>query len=174
MLLCGYPPFNGGSEFLTYDLVKAGEVVFPSPSWDHISEGAISFVKRLLVLDPEQRPSASQALEDPWLKQEKVQPYGLAWAASFIPKRSRYASDVEDHHSVKHVDEEKRSMFASFMEHVKVSKTLWFRFSCFRSQKCIGIFPDTFIMHSHHISWTPILVRQTKKADAHRSSTSTI
>jgi serine/threonine protein kinase len=144
VLLCGYPPFNGGSEFLTYDLVKAGEIVFPSPSWDHISEGAVGFVQRLLVLDPEQRPSASQALEDPWLKQEKVQPHGLAWAASFIPKLSRHASNVEEHHYVKHVDEEKRSMFASFKEHVKVSRKLQFRFSSFRTQICMGIFPDTF------------------------------
>lgn len=122
VLLCGYPPFNGGSESLTYDLVKAGKVTYPSPSWDHISEGAIGFVQRLLTLDPEQRPSASQALEDPWLTQEKVQPHGLAWAASFIPKFSRHAQDVEDHHHVKHVDEEKLSKFANFLKHVKAKK----------------------------------------------------
>ena len=120
-MLCGYPPFNGGSEFLTYDLVKAGEIAFPSPSWEHVSEGAIAFVKRLLNLDPEQRPSASQAMEDPWLKQEKVQPHGLAWASSFIPKFSRHASEVEDHHHVKHIDEEKRSMYASWMGRTRVS-----------------------------------------------------
>lgn len=122
VMLCGYAPFNGGTEFLTYDLVKAGEIVFPSPSWDHISVGAIGFVKRLLNLDPKQRPSASEALADPWLRQEKVQPHGLAWAASFIPKFSRHASDVADHHHVKHVDEEKRSRFASFRDHVKSKK----------------------------------------------------
>jgi len=71
-MLCGYPPFNGGSELLTFELVKTGKVIFPSPSWDHISEGAIDFIKRLLQLDPDKRPSASEALQDPWLNQKKV------------------------------------------------------------------------------------------------------
>lgn len=125
-MLCGYPPFNGGSEYLTYDLVKAGEVVFPSPSWDHVSEEAIAFVKRLLILDPDERPSASEALEDPWLNQKQVQPLGLAWAASFFSRHSSF-----EHRQVKHVDEDKRSGFAKYRTDSKVSEetaTLLFRF----------------------------------------------
>ena len=120
-MLCGYPPFNGGNEYLTYELVKVGDVKFPSPSWDHISEGAISFLKTLLNLDPDERVSAAEALEDPWLNQEKVHPYGLAWVASFIPHMSYFHAD---HHRVKHTDKEKRSKFANFMKHVKVSSTM--------------------------------------------------
>ena len=129
MVLCGYPPFNGGSEYLTYELVKVGDVTFPSPSWDHISPGAISFIKKLLELDPDERLSATEALEDPWLNQEKVQPHGLAWAASFIPHMSHHASEVEDHHHVKHTDEEKRSKFANFMKCVRVSMIQYCCFS---------------------------------------------
>jgi len=120
VMLCGYPPFNGGNEYLTYELVKVGDVKFPSPSWDHISEGAISFLKTLLNLDPDERVSAAEALEDPWLNQEKVHPYGLAWVASFIPHMSYFHAD---HHRVKHTDKEKRSKFANFMKHVKAKKT---------------------------------------------------
>ncbi len=121
-MLCGYPPFNGGSEYLTYDLVKAGEVVFPSPSWDHVSDQAIAFVKRLLILDPDERLSASQALEDPWLNQQKqVQPLGLAWAASFFTRHSSF-----DHHQVKHVDEDKRSGFAKYRTDSRVSRETTF------------------------------------------------
>mmetsp|Transcript_4430 Transcript_4430/g.12735 ORF Transcript_4430/g.12735 Transcript_4430/m.12735 type:complete len:179 (+) Transcript_4430:1353-1889(+) len=116
VMLCGYPPFNGGSELLTFELVKTGKVIFPSPSWDHISEGAIDFIKRLLQLDPDKRPSASEALQDPWLNQKKVQPHGLAWAGSFISKFSRHATDIEDHHHVKHLDHEKKSTFAMFLK----------------------------------------------------------
>jgi len=118
-MLCGYPPFNGGTEYLTYDLVKAGEVVFPSPSWDHVSDQAIAFVKRLLILDPMKRPSASEALEDPWLNQKQVQPLGLAWAASFFTRHSSF-----DHHQVKHVDEDKRSGFANYRTNSKKKKAL--------------------------------------------------
>jgi len=115
VLLCGFPPFNGGDEVLTYDLVKAGNVTFPSPAWDHISEEAVAFIKRLLELDPEKRPSASEALEDPWLKHEKVQPHGMAWAASFIPKFYRHASHPGHKHHVRHLDVEKKSMFSKFL-----------------------------------------------------------
>ncbi|VEU35976.1 unnamed protein product [Pseudo-nitzschia multistriata] len=124
VMLCGYPPFNGGTEFLTWDLVKAGDVIFPSASWDHISEEAICFIKRLLEFNPDKRPSASEALQDPWLNQKKVQPLGLAWASSFIPKLSRLASDVEDARDVKHLDHEKKSIFAGFLMKRKSEKEL--------------------------------------------------
>ena len=37
------------------------------PSWDGISQSGKDFVARLLKLDPKKRPSAKEALKDPWI-----------------------------------------------------------------------------------------------------------
>jgi calcium-dependent protein kinase len=39
----------------------------PQEKWDQISNEAKVFIQRLLERDPEERPSAAQALEDPWI-----------------------------------------------------------------------------------------------------------
>jgi len=39
-----------------------------TPEWKCISNDAKVFVKKLLSLQPDQRYSAKQALEDPWIK----------------------------------------------------------------------------------------------------------
>lgn len=37
-------------------------------NWDHVSDEAKAFVKSLLQLDPQQRPSAAEALKSPWMQ----------------------------------------------------------------------------------------------------------
>lgn len=73
VLLCGFPPFNGGSEKTTYNIVKEGNLDFPSPAFDTVSSDAIEFVKRLMDKDPEKRPTASEALLDPWITKNQQQ-----------------------------------------------------------------------------------------------------
>lgn len=41
---------------------------FPSPYWDPISPQAKDFISKLLVKEPSERLSASQAVQHPWLK----------------------------------------------------------------------------------------------------------
>jgi calcium-dependent protein kinase len=48
--------------------VKAGDFEFDPEEWDGISEEAKSIVRKLLVVDPENRLSAQQALNDPWIQ----------------------------------------------------------------------------------------------------------
>jgi len=43
---------------------------FFSPEWDHISDNAKGLIKKLLQLDPKLRPTASEALENPFITQE--------------------------------------------------------------------------------------------------------
>ena len=40
--------------------------------WDNISQEAKDLVSKLLVLDPKERLSSEQALQHPWLIQERV------------------------------------------------------------------------------------------------------
>jgi serine/threonine protein kinase len=64
----GRPPF--GPEEKTFEgfikAIRAGELAFEDEKVT-VSEGAKSFVKSLLCVDPAKRVSAEEALLDPWL-----------------------------------------------------------------------------------------------------------
>ena len=125
VLLCGFPPFNAGSEGLTYNIVKEGNVKFPSPAWDKISPGAIHFIKRLLDKDPDSRPSAAQALEDPWLTHEKVNPFSkFLWHGTFLSKQSAEAELVEVSKQIVYAAREKQSAFEKILWSRKKKKNI--------------------------------------------------
>lgn len=67
ILLCGYPPFHSDNQSVLFSLIKKGEFVFDSPYWDHVSASAKDLISHLLVVNPEERYTAKQALEHPWL-----------------------------------------------------------------------------------------------------------
>lgn len=81
MLLSGYPPFYGtGREALTKQIAE-GAVDYPgkdhplhrvASNWAKVSPGAFSLVKSLLVLQPEKRRTAAEALGDPWVQQKET------------------------------------------------------------------------------------------------------
>ena len=72
LLLCGETPFGGDSIEDNLSQVRknitSGNVPFDPDLWGNVSEEAIDFVKSLLVLDPEQRPSALEAQNHPWVQ----------------------------------------------------------------------------------------------------------
>ena len=43
-----------------------GKFEFPEQEWANTSKEAKQFIKRLLNLDPSARPSAAEAMSDPW------------------------------------------------------------------------------------------------------------
>ena len=119
MLLCGFPPFNAGTEKLTYNIVEEGTVKFPSPAWDRTSPEAIRFIKRLLDKDPDTRPSAAEALEDPWLHHEHVQPFKKTWHGTFLHAKSPEAQAMHPSRQVVHADEEKQNAFERLISRSK-------------------------------------------------------
>jgi len=108
VLLCGFPPFNAGSEQLTYNVVKEGDAKFPEKAWGKISPEAINFIKRLLDKDPDRRPSAAEALQDPWVTNECVNPFRKLWHGTFLPKHSPHVRNVK---KLIHSDEKKQGAF---------------------------------------------------------------
>ncbi|KAG0656326.1 Calmodulin-dependent protein kinase cmk2 [Maudiozyma exigua] len=68
-LLCGYSPFVAESVegFLDECTAQEQPVTFHRPYWDNISDKAKRFILRALTLDPEERPSATTLLQDPWI-----------------------------------------------------------------------------------------------------------
>jgi len=67
-LLCGYPPFESGNMITLYNKIMKAEYEFKSPDWDLVSDAAKNFVSGLLKVDPDERLSAPEALQHPWLK----------------------------------------------------------------------------------------------------------
>jgi calcium-dependent protein kinase len=75
-LLCGYPPFNGGTDEIIMKKIQVGSFDFQPEDWNHISKEAKIMIRKMLEYDPASRYSAEQALQDPWLKRwthEKVE-----------------------------------------------------------------------------------------------------
>lgn len=69
-LLCGYSPFKAESVdgFLDECIQDIQPVKFQKPYWDEISQEAKDFILKMLDLDPACRPTATELLDDPWIK----------------------------------------------------------------------------------------------------------
>ena len=72
ILLCGYPPFHHDNHSILFKMIKKGEYEFDSPYWDHVTDDAKRFIRRMLETDPNMRASARELLEDPWIVGDHV------------------------------------------------------------------------------------------------------
>lgn len=72
MLLSGIKPFWGDTRQDVIDAVRRGKYNFKGKTWKGRSQEGKSFVSALLKKDPNERLSASQALEHKWLDSETV------------------------------------------------------------------------------------------------------
>jgi len=90
LLLSGETPFGGDCEDDDQVEVKnnilSGNVSFGGECWDHVSEAAVDFIKSLLRLDPEERPSASELQDHLWLKSMKRNSFVGTDELSLSPK----------------------------------------------------------------------------------------
>ena len=61
------PPFNGSSDQEIMKKVRVGKFSFSDPCWANMSDKAKDLITKLLTYDPEQRPSAQEALKHVWI-----------------------------------------------------------------------------------------------------------
>jgi calcium/calmodulin-dependent protein kinase I len=67
-LLCGYSPFRSETvQDFIQEVKHNNAVIFHADYWRDVLKDARRFIIKALQLDPEQRPTALQLLEDPWL-----------------------------------------------------------------------------------------------------------
>jgi len=71
IMLCGFPPFYHTDTAQLYEQIKSASYSFPDPYWRDISPEAKDLVMRMLTLDPQQRISATEVLQHPWLRAAK-------------------------------------------------------------------------------------------------------
>ncbi|KAM8897786.1 serine/threonine-protein kinase DCLK1a isoform 2-T2 [Spinachia spinachia] len=69
ILLCGFPPFRGSSDDqeVLFDQILMGQLEFPLPYWDNVSETAKELIRSMLEVEVDQRCTALQVLEHPWV-----------------------------------------------------------------------------------------------------------
>ncbi|XP_071328417.1 serine/threonine-protein kinase Chk2 isoform X1 [Trachinotus anak] len=67
--LGGYPPFHEsfGRQSITDQIIR-GEFTMVQSKWRHVSDQAKDVVRKLLVVDPNQRMTIEEALQHPWLQ----------------------------------------------------------------------------------------------------------
>ncbi|KAM5277628.1 serine/threonine-protein kinase DCLK1 isoform 4-T5 [Hipposideros larvatus] len=72
ILLCGFPPFRGSGDDqeVLFDQILMGQVDFPSPYWDNVSDSAKELITMMLLVDVNERFSALQVLEHPWVNDD--------------------------------------------------------------------------------------------------------
>lgn len=67
VLLGGYPPFAEDDQRLMYRKIRGGVFEFHEAYWDCVGDDAKALVKGLLTVDPRERMSAAQVLENDWI-----------------------------------------------------------------------------------------------------------
>ncbi|XP_018429202.1 PREDICTED: serine/threonine-protein kinase 33-like [Nanorana parkeri] len=67
MLLCGDPPFMASSEGELFKLIKKGKLNFSPAVWQSVSDAAKEVLQKLLRVDPADRITANELLDDPWI-----------------------------------------------------------------------------------------------------------
>jgi len=67
MMLSGSPPFYGKTVDDVYAATLSQEAVFPDKKFKHVSGVCMDFMKRLLIKDPNQRMSTTEALAHPFI-----------------------------------------------------------------------------------------------------------
>mmetsp|Transcript_8640 Transcript_8640/g.17507 ORF Transcript_8640/g.17507 Transcript_8640/m.17507 type:complete len:400 (+) Transcript_8640:2123-3322(+) len=76
VLLTGKYPFAGKTMQETLERVSKGHVVFKSNVWKDVNLNAFEFVKQCLKDNPDERLNARQALQDPWLTDDRLKSQG--------------------------------------------------------------------------------------------------
>ncbi|XP_042901484.1 serine/threonine-protein kinase DCLK1 [Parasteatoda tepidariorum] len=69
ILLCGFPPFvsRNNDQVELFDQILAGKFEFTKPYWDEISDSAKELISMMLKVDPQDRYSAAEVVEHPWV-----------------------------------------------------------------------------------------------------------
>jgi serine/threonine protein kinase len=68
LLLSGNLPFMGRSQKELFRKIVAGKFEFSGDDWANVSDDAKDLVRRMLVLDPDERISSAEAIRHSWLK----------------------------------------------------------------------------------------------------------
>ncbi|XP_035829689.1 serine/arginine repetitive matrix protein 2 [Aplysia californica] len=73
-LLCGAPPFWNRRQMMMLRAIMNADYTFNSPEWDDISDPPKNLIQKLLVVNPEKRLTAHEALAHPFFQSQVQEP----------------------------------------------------------------------------------------------------
>ncbi|BGP00247.1 putative Calcium/calmodulin-dependent protein kinase II (putative) [Rhodotorula toruloides] len=79
------------------DEARRTKLYFPR-SWENVSETAKDFIRRLLTVDEDERPTAAEALEHPWLRVALSRPPSPSGHPAAAPAQQQPDYHPDDHH----------------------------------------------------------------------------
>ncbi|XP_068606717.1 serine/threonine-protein kinase DCLK2 [Brachionichthys hirsutus] len=99
ILLCGFPPFRSEDNMQEdlFDQILQGQLDYPSPYWDNVTDSAKELIGRMLQVDAEARLAAQDVLSHPWLADEAVVVNMRMEVTGKL--KSRFNSVPKHHHS---------------------------------------------------------------------------
>lgn len=69
IMISGYEPFYDSNETQMFKNIMAGKYSFPKDLFPNVSDDIKDMITKILVTDPEVRPTAKDCLAHPWLKE---------------------------------------------------------------------------------------------------------
>lgn len=78
LAMAGYAPFDGDDDHAVVDAIRNGDFNFNDPVWEEVSSTAKDFIRYLLTYEEDDRPSAEEALNHPWLTKSRKKVTGKA------------------------------------------------------------------------------------------------
>ncbi|KIM20885.1 hypothetical protein M408DRAFT_333773 [Serendipita vermifera MAFF 305830] len=95
VLLCGYSPFRSENpKDLVQETINA-RIEFHDRYWKNISDEAKKFILSLLKPDPEDRPTAQEALRNPWLLVEADKDRDLSGLRENFSPRAKWKNAID-------------------------------------------------------------------------------
>ncbi|CAK6968924.1 serine/threonine-protein kinase DCLK1-like isoform X3 [Scomber scombrus] len=72
ILLCGFPPFRGSGEDqeALFEQILRGQLDFPAPYWDNVSDTAKALITGMLQVNVDQRFTSVQVLDHLWVNDD--------------------------------------------------------------------------------------------------------
>lgn len=70
ILLSGFPPFWAETEKGIFEEILKGHLDLETSPWPSMSSASKDLIRKMLTVDPNNRISAAEALEHPWLKED--------------------------------------------------------------------------------------------------------
>lgn len=92
VVLCGYPPFHGDNDADILAKVRLGRFRFEAQDWKSVSEDAKNLIRMLLKMDPKERFTAQQALNDVWVKDKAPKSTNVAIGAGIVGNLQNFRS----------------------------------------------------------------------------------
>ncbi|KPV72679.1 uncharacterized protein RHOBADRAFT_55761 [Rhodotorula graminis WP1] len=96
-LLCGYIPFRATGTQELIEECKAAKLEFHNKYWSKVSDDAKAFIRALIQPNPDDRPTAEQALKHKWLvdaaKRQHEHDLSEGFKANWTPSR-RWKSSI--------------------------------------------------------------------------------